>query len=214
MAESVGELFIRMGVDTSELDSGFVSAERTVMENLARLNREQHMIQIRGQIELDGLEETASASEKVRVQAEALTKQMEIQRDKIAMVSTEATSELRENNPAKVLDEEFAKAESSINNSWGGIESETERAADKIENTTAEINESISEMGESAEETADEVEGVFDLLQTEDVGDAIKKANDLFKDSDSILGRLGNIGNCWNDKRVRGVDDKGGATGD
>lgn len=289
MAESVGELFIRMGVDTSELDSGFVSAERTVTENLARLNREQHMIQIRGQIELDGLEETASASEKVRVQAEALTKQMEIQRDKIAMVSTayedlrsrygetseitqqaalalekerlamsnlqkqtadlskqqeialgvnfemlglvptavkgvealiaaghaipiphakvaagvatallavvagsaEATSELRENNPAKVLDEEFAKAESSINNSWGGIESETERAADKIENTTAEINESISEMGESAEETADEVEGVFDLLQTEDVGDAIKKANDLFKDSDSILGRLG-----------------------
>ncbi len=105
--------------------------------------------------------------------------------------SAEATSELRENNPAKVLDEEFAKAESSINNSWEGIESETERAADKIENTTAEINESISEMGESAEETADEVEGVFDLLQTEDVGDAIKKANDLFKDSDSILGRLG-----------------------
>lgn len=289
MAESVGDLFIRMGVDTSELDSGFVSAERTVTENLARLNREQHMIQIRGQIELDGLEETASASEKVRVQAEALTKQMEIQRDKIAMVSTayedlrsrygetseitqqaalaleqerlamsnlqkqtqelskqqeialgvnvemlglipsaikgvemliaaghaipiphakaaagvatallavaagsaEATMELREENPAKVLDEEFAKAESGISGSWEQIENDTKNASGEIKDATAEINESISEMGESAEETADEVENVLDLLQTEDVGDAIKKANDLFEESDSILGRLG-----------------------
>lgn len=289
MAESVGDLFIRMGVDTSELDSGFVSAERTVTENLARLNREQHMIQIRGQIELDGLEEAASASEKVRVQAEALTKQMEIQRDKIAMVSTayedlrsrygetseitqqaalaleqerlamsnlqkqtqelskqqeialgvnvemlglipsaikgvemliaaghaipiphakaaagvatallavaagsaEATMELREENPAKVLDEEFAKAESGISGSWEQIENDTKNASGEIKDATAEINESISEMGESAEETADEIEDVLDLMQTEDVGDAIKKANDLFEESDSILGRLG-----------------------
>ena len=87
MAESIGELYMRIGLDISDLESDFVNAEKTLTENLNKLSREQHLIQIRGQIELDGLEESASASEKVRVQAEALNKQMELQRDKIALVS-------------------------------------------------------------------------------------------------------------------------------
>ena len=86
MAELEG-LYFGMGIDTSQLNSDFVDAEKTINQNIARINKEMKLIQLHGQIELEGLDESAASAEKLRIQEEALNEQMALQQDKIVMLS-------------------------------------------------------------------------------------------------------------------------------
>ena len=52
MAETVGEFYARLGLDASELNQGFVQAERTIRDNIARINRERTIIELQLQTEL------------------------------------------------------------------------------------------------------------------------------------------------------------------
>ena len=86
MAEMQG-LYFGMGIDTSQLHSDFMNAEKTINQNLRRINQEMEKIQLRGQMQIDGLDESATQLEKVKIQEEALAAQMELQKDKILLVS-------------------------------------------------------------------------------------------------------------------------------
>ena len=58
---SVGELFINLGLNLSDLETGFVTASQTVAANISRLNRESNLVRIRSEIDIAGLDETADA---------------------------------------------------------------------------------------------------------------------------------------------------------
>lgn len=85
MAEMQG-LYFGMGIDTSQLHSDFIDAEKTINQNIAQINKEIRLVQIKGQVELEGLDESASMAEKLRVQEEALTEQIGLQQDKIILL--------------------------------------------------------------------------------------------------------------------------------
>ena len=268
MAELEG-LYFGMGIDTSQLHSDFVDAEKTINQNLARLNKEMKLIQLHGQIELEGLDESAANAEKLRIQEEALTAQMALQQDKIVMLSAvyehlsktkgsnaevtkkvemqlageqlamqrleqqmkdlskqteiafgiqlemlgliepaikaidsavaaghtlpipvpyakaaaaasigllsvaegsrEATEELREENPAKVLDEEFQKAAVGIDDSWQKINASTQRGYSQMQsynngyqnyrhNQYSNRRSELSEFKKEVHETGTEIE--------------------------------------------------------
>lgn len=85
MAQMEG-LYLGMGIDTSQLNSDFIDAEKTINQNLARINKEMQLVKIKGQVKLEGLEENASLAEKLRVQEEALNAQISLQQDKIILL--------------------------------------------------------------------------------------------------------------------------------
>ena len=87
MSESISDMYFRLGLDVSDLQDGFIDADRTISANIRRLNREQNLIQLRAQIELNGLEEAADSTEGLRIQQEALARQIEVQRSKISLVN-------------------------------------------------------------------------------------------------------------------------------
>ena len=89
MAESVGSMYVRLGLNLSELETGFVEASRTVAANISRLNRESDLIRLRSQIEIAGLDETADAEQIVRIRTDALNRQLAIQRDRVRILNTE-----------------------------------------------------------------------------------------------------------------------------
>lgn len=278
---TVGGLSLTIGLDTTELDLGFQQAEKTVKMNLDRLNREENLIKLRAQIELNNLDDSASSFEKIKIQEDAFNKQIEIQQEKIntltnayeelsrtrginaestqqlalqlemerlslsnlekqtrdlskqqeiafginyellaliepaikgidaliaaghaipiphakvaaaaaigltaiATGSAEATEEIRENNPAKVLDEEFQIAEENISDNWSNI-------IDDAENSTSEITSTISDIGETLEENANTASDFWDLLQSDDVNSAIEKTNKLLEGTDSIIAKI------------------------
>lgn len=59
MAESIGAMYLRLGLNLSDLETGFVTASQTVAANISRLNRESQTIRIRSQVEIAGLDEVA-----------------------------------------------------------------------------------------------------------------------------------------------------------
>ncbi|MBQ3451799.1 MAG: hypothetical protein IJG32_06015, partial [Selenomonadaceae bacterium] len=89
MAENLGELYIRMGLSLSELETDFLSAERTVTDNVRRLNRQSELVKIRAQVEMEGLDKVADAERILQIRQETLNQQMAIQRDRVRILDAE-----------------------------------------------------------------------------------------------------------------------------
>ena len=82
---TVGGLYMRLGLSLDELETDFIAAERTTRENLNRLNRESNLIRLRAEVEIGNLDETADAMQILTVRENALNQQMAIQRDRIRL---------------------------------------------------------------------------------------------------------------------------------
>lgn len=92
MAENVGSLYVRLGLSLSDLETGFVTASQTVAANISRLNREADLIRLRSEVEIAGLDEAADAERILQIRQEALNRQMEIQRDRVRLLTAELQS--------------------------------------------------------------------------------------------------------------------------
>jgi len=86
---SVSNLFINLGLNLSDLETGFVTASQTVAANISRLNRESNLVRIRSEIDIAGLDETADAERILQIRTNALNEQMRIQRDRIRILDAE-----------------------------------------------------------------------------------------------------------------------------
>lgn len=89
MAEDVGSLYLRLGLNLSELETGFVTASQTVAANISRLSRESQTIRIRSQVEIAGLDEVADAEQIAQIRTNALNQQLAIQRDRVRILTAE-----------------------------------------------------------------------------------------------------------------------------
>lgn len=92
MAEDVGGLYLRLGLSLSELETGFVTASQTVAANIARLNREANLIRLRTEVEIAGLDEATDGERILQLRTESLNRQMQIQRDRIRILTAEYNS--------------------------------------------------------------------------------------------------------------------------
>lgn len=78
---------VEIKVDTSGAKTEIRNAGKTIKSEIDKLSREQTLIQLRGQVQLEGLDEAASSAEKLKLQEEALTAQIDLQKEKIALLS-------------------------------------------------------------------------------------------------------------------------------
>ena len=92
MATSVGALYLQLGLNLSELETGFVTASQTVAANINRLNRESALIRLRSQVQIEGLDQTADAERILQIRTNALNQQMAIQRDRCRILEAELRS--------------------------------------------------------------------------------------------------------------------------
>ena len=95
--ESVGGLYIRLGLSYDELNQDFVNVEQTLSENIQRLNRENKLVRLKAEIDLTGV---TDAAEKLKVQQQALTRQIEIQREKVKLYESEWMAASKANDAA------------------------------------------------------------------------------------------------------------------
>ena len=93
-AETVSELYFRLGLDYSDLKSDIIDAEKTLTQNLQQINRQEEMLKLKANIELNGVEEGIQSSQALQIQLKALEEQMVLQRDKINLTSA-AYEEMR-----------------------------------------------------------------------------------------------------------------------
>ena len=91
-SESTSDLYIRLGLSTNEFESGFVDAERTLHDNMARLNREMNLVELRAQVEINGLDETADQMQILTIRTRSLSEQIRAQRDRIRLTNASLQS--------------------------------------------------------------------------------------------------------------------------
>lgn len=87
--ESTSDLYIRLGLSLDELESGFVDAERTIRDNMARLSRSNRIIELQMQVDLSGLDEAADAEQIMQIRTEALNRQIAGQKDRVRLANAE-----------------------------------------------------------------------------------------------------------------------------
>lgn len=86
--ESIHGLYMRLGLDFSELDQNFVQATRTLKSNMASLSRENTIIRLQTEVDLTGIED---ADQRLAVQTESLNRQLEIQRSRLRLATASLT---------------------------------------------------------------------------------------------------------------------------
>lgn len=87
--ESVAELFASVGLDISQLDADFVNADKTVQANLSKLRSDKNIVRLKMELETSKLGEAASQTDILKIREEALTQQMHLQQQAIALVNAE-----------------------------------------------------------------------------------------------------------------------------
>lgn len=85
----VGSLFISLGLNLSDLETDLIAADRTVTQNIGRLNRAANVIRLRSQVEIAGLDETADAERILQIRTDTLNQLMAIQRDRVRILNAE-----------------------------------------------------------------------------------------------------------------------------
>ena len=84
MAESISKLMLRIGLSFDELNKDFVQAEGTLKSNMERLGRENALIKLKAQVDLSSV---TDATERLKIQQEALNKQIELQRSRLQLTT-------------------------------------------------------------------------------------------------------------------------------
>lgn len=85
MAETIEGLYLRIGLKYDELNQDFVAVEETLSSNIARLNRQYRLIDLKAKIALTGV---TDESKRLEIQARALTQQIELTRQKVKLYET------------------------------------------------------------------------------------------------------------------------------
>jgi len=85
--ESLGDLYVRLGFNLDDLNHEYVQIERSLRENLARLNRERNIIDLQARVDLTGLDEATDATRIFEIRQRQLQQQLEAQRQKMRLLN-------------------------------------------------------------------------------------------------------------------------------
>lgn len=85
--ETVGSLYVKLGLDISSLDQDFALADKSVSQAISRLNHESKKIRIGADIDLKTLDAGADSMRGLNIQQSALSRQADIQRKKIELLN-------------------------------------------------------------------------------------------------------------------------------
>lgn len=86
-SETVAKLYARLQLDLSGLDADFALADKTVSQAISRINHETNKVKIQTELDIAKLNVGANSVQALTRQEESLTKQLELQRQKIELVN-------------------------------------------------------------------------------------------------------------------------------
>ena len=88
MAEKqAGGLAIRIGLMLGQLQSDFLTAEQTIKQGLANLNRQQNIVKLRMETDLAGLDAATDKAKILEIREKSLTQILTMQRDRLTLAT-------------------------------------------------------------------------------------------------------------------------------
>lgn len=85
--ETVAELYYQLGLDTTKLDAGFIDAQKTVNQNMRIMNRQEALIKLRADVQIQGLGENIELADAFKIRQEELAQRLDIVKGKVDLTS-------------------------------------------------------------------------------------------------------------------------------
>lgn len=90
--QEIEALYISLGLNIEDLKLGFDAAGKTVSQSLKKLNQENKKIQIKTDVDLAKLQAAGSELDKIKVRYESINRQLDIQKQKEAILQAQLQS--------------------------------------------------------------------------------------------------------------------------
>ena len=141
------KLYIELGLDLSTLQSDILAADRTVTENLGRLNRERNLIKFRMQADISGLDTATDAAKIFEIQEKSLNAQLTISKDRLAILEAAYKQVASNQNSTALAIQNAEKQWQRERIEVGKLEAALKSlASQKVSIDTAHVHDSISKL--------------------------------------------------------------------
>ena len=151
MANSDGKtlekLYLELGLDLSQLQADILAADKTVTENLGRLNRQNNLIKLRMEADIAGLDKATDAAKILEIQEKSLNQQLTLSKDKLAILEA-AYKQVTDNQNSSALavqnaEKAWQKARLEIGNLEARLKS---LSTQKVSIDTTQLQDNISKL--------------------------------------------------------------------
>lgn len=148
---SLGELYARIGLNFDDLEHNFVQVDRSLRDNMARLNRQRRIIDIQTRIDLQGLDQAADATRIFEIRQRSLQQQIVNQKERLQVLATvyedakNRTGELSDETQRAQLEYEQARL-----------------AVRRLEVQLEQLNETQNETGDSFGSWKDKLDSLIE----------------------------------------------------
>ena len=145
--KTLEKLYIELGLDLSQLQSDILAADKTVTENLGRLNRERNLIKIRMQADISGLDSVKDATQILTIQEKSLNEQLTVSKDRLAILEAAYRQVAANQNSTALAIQNAEKQWQRERAEVGKLEAALKSlASQKVSIDTAHVQDSISKL--------------------------------------------------------------------
>ncbi|MBR6713173.1 MAG: hypothetical protein IKI76_09305 [Selenomonadaceae bacterium] len=145
--KTLEKLYLELGLDLSQLQADILAADKTVTENLGRINRERNTIKLRVEADVAALDAVKNATQILEIQERGLNQQLTLSRDKLAILEA-AYKQVAANKNSTAMavqraEQAFLKEKAAV----GKLEQQLKSlAAQKISLDTSHLQNSIAQL--------------------------------------------------------------------
>lgn len=145
--KTLEKLYLELGLDISRLQADILAADRTVTENLGRINRAQNTIKLRVEADTAALDRVKDAVQIFEIQERGLNQQLSLSRDKLAILEAAYRQVANNSNSTALAVQRAEQAFQKQRIEVARLEAQLKSlSAQKISFDTSQLQEKISQI--------------------------------------------------------------------
>lgn len=145
--QTLESLYIELGLDISQLQAGILAADRSLTENLGRINRQRNIIKLRVEADIAGLDRFKDSTQILEIQERGLNQQLTLAKDKLSILEAAYQQVANNQNSSAIAVQNAEKAWQNARLEVGKLEQALKSlAAQKVSIDTTQLQENIAKL--------------------------------------------------------------------
>ena len=120
MAETVGDLYVKLGLDVSSLDKDMRLAEKTLNEAMKSINHQKAVVKYKADIDTAGLDRAKDKAKLLAIQEDRLSQTLALQKQKVDILTAAYNASVQakgaDNNASKKLETQMLREQKTMAN--------------------------------------------------------------------------------------------------
>lgn len=171
--QTLESLYIELGLDISQLQAGILAADRSLTENLGRINRQRNIIKLRVEADIAGLDRFKDSTQILEIQERGLNQQLTLAKDKLSILEAAYQQVANNQNSSAIAVQNAEKAWQNARLEVGKLEQALKSlAAQKVSIDTTQLQENISKLNAKIQHV--KINAEIDTSKLKDAGNVFE----------------------------------------